>query len=360
MERLIAYKGEEPYLFISYAHKNFDEVHEIISELSRLGLHIWYDEGIDPGNEWPEEIAKAIDNAALFVVFVTIDAMASKNVISECYYALDNNKPFLSVFIEDVPFSPGLALRASSTQAIMKFRMSDNDFYKKMIQTIEFKLPNVLVEDVLKLNQNTGGSKNTLKKTRKSFKKEILIGIVILAFFLFVGFTANAIGNINQMIGQIKDSSAAEPENEITTTLIETTSALINETTVDPVQVVTEETVGLTMIDDVPYFNDQRVITSKKGLYITFYDENMYMLWVNRLEVADDLKNFAFASVAAYDDSPSLRDFQLWSKNDDGVHYYEDRYGYGFGNNEAPHCVVFLYDSNKVLLGIVEFRNFRD
>lgn len=398
MERLAAYKGKEPYLFISYAHKDFDEVHSIINEFARLGLHIWYDEGIDPGNEWPEEIAKAIDYSALFVVFVTKDSMASRNVISECYYALDNNKPFLAVFLENVPFTPGLALRASSTQAIMKYRMNDQDFYKKIIKTIEFKIPNVLVDEQPAMRNPQENSIRTLnKKAKAGFKKEILLGLIVIAFFLFVGFTASAIGSINQKLSQIKDSSievdaltstddtiseieetldiiiaestaeestvAAAESNKTKTTVAETTvpKTTVAETISTTTQAIIQETVEKSIGSVTTEFNGQTIVSSKNGIYITHYKESQYTLWVDRNEVIDKLKNFSFASVASFNDSTNTNDFQSWSKSEDGVHFYDDRYGYGIGAIDGfPHCVVFLYDNNKVLIEIIEFRNYRE
>ena len=39
-----AYDGDEPYLFISYAHKDSALVFKEISKLNDAGYHIWYDE----------------------------------------------------------------------------------------------------------------------------------------------------------------------------------------------------------------------------------------------------------------------------------------------------------------------------
>ena len=41
-----AYEGTEPYIFISYAHKNTDQVIPIISVLQNRGFRVWYDAGI--------------------------------------------------------------------------------------------------------------------------------------------------------------------------------------------------------------------------------------------------------------------------------------------------------------------------
>ena len=62
---LEAYRGDEPYVFISYAHpESSKKVFEEINILNKAGYRIWYDEGIEASNEWPEEIAKAVIGCA--------------------------------------------------------------------------------------------------------------------------------------------------------------------------------------------------------------------------------------------------------------------------------------------------------
>ena len=52
-----AYKGDEPYVFISYAHDDSNLIYPIIGELQKKGLRVWYDEGIEVGTHWDEIIS---------------------------------------------------------------------------------------------------------------------------------------------------------------------------------------------------------------------------------------------------------------------------------------------------------------
>lgn len=52
------YEGKEPYIFISYSHKESDIIIPIIERLQADGYRVWYDDGIIPGTEWPETIAQ--------------------------------------------------------------------------------------------------------------------------------------------------------------------------------------------------------------------------------------------------------------------------------------------------------------
>ena len=65
------YQGNEPYIFVSDAHKNGTAVKEIIYHLNQAGYRIWYDAGIDPGTEWAEYIASRVANCTYFVAFIT-------------------------------------------------------------------------------------------------------------------------------------------------------------------------------------------------------------------------------------------------------------------------------------------------
>ena len=57
-----SYVGHEPYIFISYAHRDKEKVYPCLEFLNNQNINIWYDEGIPPSAEWVEEIAQAIKN----------------------------------------------------------------------------------------------------------------------------------------------------------------------------------------------------------------------------------------------------------------------------------------------------------
>lgn len=132
-----AYKGKEPYMFISYAHVDSPTVYPIISEFNDMGYNVWYDEGIEPGIEWPEEIANALDRCSLFVVFITPAAAGSLNVRNEINFALSKNLPFIAIYIKDTELTPGLRLQMGSKQAILKYNMDDESFRRKYTYSFE-------------------------------------------------------------------------------------------------------------------------------------------------------------------------------------------------------------------------------
>lgn len=117
-----AYEGREPYIFISYAHKNSDRVLPIIAELQSRGFRVWYDAGIEAGTEWPEYIATHLAGCGCFVAFITRDALASQNCRREIHYAISKDLPMLAVYLEQVTLSPGMEMQLGTLQALYSYR----------------------------------------------------------------------------------------------------------------------------------------------------------------------------------------------------------------------------------------------
>ncbi|MDD4834303.1 MAG: TIR domain-containing protein [Lutispora sp.] len=132
-----AYRGREPYMFISYAHVDSSMVYPIISEFNDMGYNVWYDEGIEPGIEWPEEIANALDRCSLFVVFITPASAGSLNVRNEINFALSRKLPFIAIYLKETALTPGLQLQMGSKQAILKYNMDDESFRRKYTYSFE-------------------------------------------------------------------------------------------------------------------------------------------------------------------------------------------------------------------------------
>ena len=131
-----AYAGTEPYVFVSYSHADSRQMFGDIARLHKEGYRIWFDEGIDPGNEWPEEVARALANAAAFMVFISPASVVSRNVRNEINFALNNEKPFIAVHLEETTLPSGLALRMGDIQAILRHRMAADSYWRKLLRAL--------------------------------------------------------------------------------------------------------------------------------------------------------------------------------------------------------------------------------
>ncbi|MBQ6594703.1 MAG: TIR domain-containing protein [Clostridia bacterium] len=144
--QLKPYEGSEPYIFVSYAHRDMEAVLPVIQRLTDEGYRVWYDEGIDPGTEWDTNIAVHIERCASFVAFISENYLRSDNCKDELNFARDLEKERLLVYLEDAKLPLGMAMRLNRLQAIHKYTYEDpEDFYGKLLAVPQFvvcrKLP---------------------------------------------------------------------------------------------------------------------------------------------------------------------------------------------------------------------------
>lgn len=126
------YEGDKPYIFISYAHADSDAVMSVVTHMHDRGYRIWYDEGIEVGSEWPECIASHLAGAQLVVAFISNSYMRSDNCRREMHYALSKRLRIINVFIENTDMTPGMEMQIGSIFALMRYNMSDEEFYGKL------------------------------------------------------------------------------------------------------------------------------------------------------------------------------------------------------------------------------------
>lgn len=125
MDTVTCYRGDKPYIFISYSHKDSGRVLPIIADLTERGFRCWFDEGIDPGTEWDETIAKNLNSCSYVMAFISANYLQSDNCKDELNYARDKNKPRLLVYLEDVELPEGMAMRLNRLQAVYFNRYKD-------------------------------------------------------------------------------------------------------------------------------------------------------------------------------------------------------------------------------------------
>lgn len=130
------YGGKEPYVFVSYCHKDRDAVFPVIERLARDGYRIWYDEGIGPGSEWPEIIAQHLSGCTVCIAFLSAQSLNSHNCRREINFALMKKKPLITVVLEPVQLSLGMEMQLSLAQAILKYTLpSEEAFLEKLCGT---------------------------------------------------------------------------------------------------------------------------------------------------------------------------------------------------------------------------------
>ena len=131
-----AYEGNQPYIFISYAHKDTDTVLPIIESLIASGFRVWYDAGIEKGSHWNDNIANHLENCTIFIPLISKAFCESKYCQMELHHACVKDKDPLPIYLENVDLSAvsrGNDMWISQFQKIFYYETSWEDFIKELI-----------------------------------------------------------------------------------------------------------------------------------------------------------------------------------------------------------------------------------
>ena len=135
-QNLSPYTGKEPFIFISYAHRDDQRVLPVIHKLLAAGFRIWYDDAIEKGREWDNDIARHVRDCAVFIPFFTENYLDSFNCKNELRYALSKKRRCLAVFLEEISFEddPGLEMYIYVNQNIMAQSMKTDTIFEKIAE----------------------------------------------------------------------------------------------------------------------------------------------------------------------------------------------------------------------------------
>jgi len=130
---------EQPYIFISYAHADKAIAMPLFKQLKKDGYVFWFDNGIDPGTEWADFIAKKVKKCGFFI------ALMSRNYInsSNCKDELDFSWKYLSddrrllIYIEDVDMPEGMELRNGRLHALKKYQYQNSEEFYNEFYAVE-------------------------------------------------------------------------------------------------------------------------------------------------------------------------------------------------------------------------------
>ena len=128
----IAYEGKEPYVFVSYSHKDKAEVLRYVDALEKNGFRVWFDGGVEVGSEWPEYIANHLANCTCVMAFVSKNFVDSENCRRELTLSQELKKGQLNIYIkgtvkEDLPM--GMRLQLGLNQALFRSNFDSDEAF---------------------------------------------------------------------------------------------------------------------------------------------------------------------------------------------------------------------------------------
>ncbi len=133
---LPAYEGDEPFVFVSFSHADESLVYPEIRWLQDQGIHIWYDEGISGGSRWRDAIAGHLSGCHLLLFFVTPRSVASQVCREELEFALDEERPILSVHLEPTELPDGVRMAIANRQALFREELEPDDYERKLLSAV--------------------------------------------------------------------------------------------------------------------------------------------------------------------------------------------------------------------------------
>ena len=131
------YEGTEPYIFVSYSHKDALRIAPVLEAMNLAGYRIWYDEGIKVGSVWTDSIASHIANCAVCMAFHSSSSKKSEYCFREVHYAANligvkRNLSILSVYLDDVQLRGGLEMLLSISQHIYYLQDDLEDIMERL------------------------------------------------------------------------------------------------------------------------------------------------------------------------------------------------------------------------------------
>jgi len=134
--RPVPYSGDDPYVFVSYAHRNMDRVIPLVRLLQESGYRVWYDEGIDPGTEWAENIADHLEKARCLCACLSKEYLESTNCKDELYFARTLGMDILLLYLEEILLEKGMAMRGGECPEIHSDVLGETDTLLRKIREV--------------------------------------------------------------------------------------------------------------------------------------------------------------------------------------------------------------------------------
>jgi hypothetical protein len=152
--------GTEPYIFVSYSHVNTDAVYKILNRLDKERFRLWYDDTMEIGEDFREELKTRIEGCGAFLLFISKASMGSKYVGMEIITAFKNNKRIFPIYLEaDVEIPGIIKMLLENLQHVKGYSTDEsNKFINKLVESLPVETMHTLQIDEGVLKKCKDGS----------------------------------------------------------------------------------------------------------------------------------------------------------------------------------------------------------
>lgn len=135
-----AYTGKEPYLFVSYSHRDTAKVYPILDALYDRKYRLWYDESCETGNDFRDELRERIKGSEAVLLFVSESSMSSPFCGMEIIVARENGKRLYPIYLDNPAVPPAFQILLANTHH------GTPDNMDKLIKSMVRDLPAVTMD----------------------------------------------------------------------------------------------------------------------------------------------------------------------------------------------------------------------
>ena len=134
------YQGDDAFIFASFAASDAGEVYPELVRIRELGIPVWYDAGeTSKGSRQARREA-----AAIFLLFVTPQAVSSAQILEEVHEAIDDDKMLLVIHLAETIVPGGLRLRMGDVQAILRYKMTEDVYVDELEEAVKAHLSRLM------------------------------------------------------------------------------------------------------------------------------------------------------------------------------------------------------------------------
>ena len=134
-----SYNGTEPFLFVSYSHRDSVEVSRILEYIDKEKFRMWYDDTMEIGEDFREELRSKIEASCGILLFISESSLNSKYCGMEIITAYKYNKRIYPFYLEDdVKIPAALKMILENLQHISGNAAAS---HKKYLQKLVSSLP---------------------------------------------------------------------------------------------------------------------------------------------------------------------------------------------------------------------------
>lgn len=136
--RAAPYEGQEPYIFLSYCHRDRERLIPLFDYLAGEEYRIWFDDGNQGGDDWLDNIENHLEDCRVMIAFITENSSLSHNCKSEIVYALKCRKKVIPILMGSTELPKGLRMQLSHLHYLSRMDFdSDELLMAKACKAVE-------------------------------------------------------------------------------------------------------------------------------------------------------------------------------------------------------------------------------